>query len=163
MYRTRTYEWQDPMDGPKQAMNMNGIDYLQAMSDGQIALPPILYTMGFDAPVMDRGKATFPFTPQEFHYNPIGSVHGGVISTILDSAMGCTLHSVLEAGTGYTTLELKVNFLKAITIKTGPLIAIGKIINQGGRTALVDARLEDADGKLYAYGISTCLIFKHAQ
>ncbi|HLP19602.1 MAG TPA: PaaI family thioesterase, partial [Chitinophagales bacterium] len=101
------------------------------------------------------------FTPQEFHYNPIGTVHGGVISAILDSAMGCSLHTLLEAGTGYTTLELKVNFIKAITIQTGPVRAIGKVINQGGRTALTEAKLVDANGKLLAHATSTCLILQH--
>lgn len=160
MERNRTYHWQDPMDGAKKAMTMSGLDYLNAMSDGSIALPPILNTMGFDPPTWEDGKASFAFTPQEYHYNPIGCVHGGVISTILDSAMGCTLHLALEVGTAYTTLELKVNFLKAITVKTGRLVAIGKIINQGSRTALVEARLEDASGTLYAYGVSTCMIMK---
>jgi len=162
MERSKTITWQDPMVGAQKAMQMNGIDYLQAMTDGQIPLPPLLFTLDFKAVGFEKGQAIFSFEPQEFHYNPIGSVHGGVISAILDSAMGCTIHSVLEAGTGYTTLELKVNFIKAITIKTGKLQAIGKIIHNGKSTALVEAQLIDANGTLYAHAVSTCMILKPA-
>ena len=162
MERSKTITWQDPMVGAQKAMQMNGIDYLQAMTDGQIPLPPLLFTLDFKAVGFEKGQAIFSFEPQEFHYNPIGSVHGGVISAILDSAMGCTIHSVLEAGTGYTTLELKVNFIKAITIKTGKLQAIGKIIHSGKSTALVEAQLIDANGTLYAHAVSTCMILKPA-
>jgi uncharacterized protein (TIGR00369 family) len=160
MERTKTIQWQDPMEGAAKAMHMSGLEYLQAMSDGKIPLPPILHTLDFKVDSAEKGQAIFSFEPQEFHYNPIGSAHGGVISAILDSAMGCTLHSILPAGTGYTTLELKVNFLKAITIKTGVLRAIGKIINSGSRTALVEAQLLDSNNKLYAYAVSTCMILK---
>ena len=162
MERSRTFTWSDPMDGAKKAMTMSGYEYLQAMGDKRIALPPILHTLDFNVAPIEKGKVTFLFTPQEFHYNPIGTVHGGVISAILDSAMGCSLHSLLDAGVGYTTLELKVNFLKAITIKTGELRAVGKVINLGGRTALVEAQLLDAAGTLYAHSVSTCMILKHA-
>ncbi|HEY0261659.1 MAG TPA: PaaI family thioesterase [Chitinophagales bacterium] len=158
--RTRTYSWEDPMIGAKQAMTMNGLDYLQAISAKQLPPPPLTHTLDIGVGEVEKGKVVFTFVPQEFHYNPIGTVHGGVISTIIDSAMGCTLHSLLEAGTGYTTLELKVNFLKAITVKTGELRAIGKVINLGSRTALVEAELVDEKGTLYAYGVSTCLILK---
>ena len=158
--RERTFQWENPMEGAKQALQMDGLDYLQAMTDGKIPLPPLLHTLDFKTNHLEKGQVIFAFEPHEFHYNPIGSVHGGVISAILDSAMGCTLHSILEAGTGYTTLELKVNFLKAITIKTGELRAIGKIIHSGGRTALVEAQLIDKDNTIYAHGVSTCLILK---
>jgi uncharacterized protein (TIGR00369 family) len=161
MERTRTIHWQDPMEGAAKAMHMSGLEYLQAMSDGHIPIPPILHTLDFAVVSAERGRVIFSFVPQEFHYNPIGSVHGGVISAILDSAMGCSLHTLLPAGAGYTTLELKVNFLKAITIKSGELKAIGKIINSGSRTALVEAQLVDDSGKVYAHALSTCLILKH--
>jgi uncharacterized protein (TIGR00369 family) len=160
MERTKTIHWQDPMEGAAKAMQMSGLEYLQAMGDGKIPFPPILHTLDFKVDSAEKGQAIFSFEPQEFHYNPIGAVHGGVISAILDSAMGCTLHSILPAGTGYTTLELKVNFLKAITIKTGVLRAIGKIINSGSRTALVEAQLLDSNNKLYAHAVSTCMILK---
>ncbi|MFD2520529.1 PaaI family thioesterase [Emticicia soli] len=159
--RERTFEWENPLVGAKQALQLSGLDYLQAMGDGKIPFPPLLHTLDFKPTHLEKGKVIFSFQPQEFHYNPIGSVHGGVISAILDSAMGCTLHSILEAGTGYTTLELKVNFLKAVTAKLSELQAVGKIIHSGGRTALVEAQLIDKDNVIYALGVSTCLILKY--
>lgn len=159
--RERTFQWENPLEGAKQALQMSGLDYLQAMGDGKIPFPPLLHTLDFKPTHLEKGKVIFSFQPQEFHYNPIGSVHGGVISAILDSAMGCTLHSILEAGTGYTTLELKVNFLKAITTRIEELHAVGKIIHSGGRTALVEAQLIDKDNTVYAHGLSTCLILKY--
>jgi len=139
-------------------MKMAGIEYLRAMTEGSLPLPPLLHTLDFEVDSIENGSATFAFTPQEFHYNPIGSVHGGVITAILDSAMGCSLHSLLPAGTGYTTLELKVNFLKAVSIESGRLKAIGKVIYSGGRTALTEAQLTGNDGTIYAHAVSTCLI-----
>lgn len=159
--RERTFQWDNPLEGAKQALQMSGLEYLQAMGNGKIAFPPLLHTLDFKPTHLEKGKVIFSFQPQEFHYNPIGSVHGGVISAILDSAMGCTLHSILEAGTGYTTLELKVNFLKAVTTKIEELHAVGKIIHAGGRTALAEAQLIDKDNTVYAHGVSTCLILKY--
>ena len=157
--RERTFRWDDPMKGAKEALTMAGLDYFQAMNDGRLPMPPLLHTLDFKVESIEKGKAVFAFEPQEFHYNPIGTVHGGVISAILDSAMGCSIHSLLAAGTGYTTLELKVNFLKAITIKSGGLKAVGKVIHSGSRTALVEAQLIDEKGIIYAHGVSTCMIF----
>lgn len=158
MERTRTFSWEDPLIGAKEALHMKGIDYLKAMFEGRLPVPPILNTMNFKMKSIEEGKAVFGFTAEEYHYNPIGTVHGGVISTLLDSAMGCTLHSVLPAGKGYTTLELKVNFLRAITKDTGELISEGKMIHTGSKTALVEAQITDAEGKVYAHSVSTCLI-----
>lgn len=160
MERTRTISWDDPATGVAQAMNMSGYDYLQAMLKGDLPAPPLLKALDLQAVSFEKGVAVFSFIPQEFHYNPIGSVHGGVITAILDSAMGCSLQSLLPAGTGYTTLDLKINFLKAITLKSGQLTATGKIIHAGSRTALVEAQLTDETGKVYAHGLSTCMILK---
>lgn len=160
MKRTKEITWEDPAPGAKQALQMDGIDYLKAMSAGQLPLPPLLYTLDFKVGQLEPGNVSFSFQPQEFHYNPMGSVHGGVISAILDSAMGCSLHSLLEAGRAYTTLELKVNFLRAVTIQTGELQAVGKVIHLGGRTGLVEAQLLDDKGQVYAHATSTCMIFK---
>jgi len=159
--RTRTFTWEDPMKGAMEATQMSGYDYLQAMGEGKIPLPPILHTLDFKVNHLEKGGVIFSFEPQEFHYNPIGSVHGGVITAILDSAMGCSLHSLLDAGVGYTTLELKVNFLKAVNTKTGLLKAVGKVIHAGSRSALVEAQLIDESGKIYAHAVSTCMILKH--
>nr|WP_199158251.1 PaaI family thioesterase [Pedobacter sp. ASV2] len=160
MERSKLITWKDPMEGANEALKLSGLEYLQAMGDGKLPLPPLLYTLDFKVSELKPGEVVFEFTPQEFHYNPIGTVHGGVISAILDSAMGCSLHSLLPAGKGYTTLELKVNFLKAVTIKTGLLKTISKVINLGGRTALIEAQLVDANQTIYAHAVSTCLILK---
>ncbi|WP_221390540.1 PaaI family thioesterase [Dyadobacter sp. NIV53] len=157
--RERTFHWEDPMKGAKEAVTMAGLDYFQAINDGKLPLPPLMHALDFYVESIEKGKAVFKFEPNEFHYNPIGTVHGGVISAILDSAMGCSLHSLLPAGTGYTTLELKVNFLKAITIKSGELKAVGKVIHSGSRTALIEAQLTDQNGAIYAHSTSTCMIF----
>ena len=161
MERSRVITWEDPSKSAVAAAELAGIDFLQTVTDGKIPLSPILQTLDFKVVGMEHGKAMFSFEPQEFHYNPIGSVHGGVITAILDSAMGCSIHTLLPQGTGYTTLELKVNFIKAVTIKSGVLTATGKVIHSGSRTALVEAQLTGSDGKLYAHATSTCLIFKH--
>jgi uncharacterized protein (TIGR00369 family) len=148
------------MESAKKAMTMSGMEFLQAMSDGEVAYPPLLETLGFNTPVLEQGNVVFSFVPQEFQYNPIGMVHGGVISAILDSAMGCSVQTMLPAGTGYTTIELKVNFLKAVSIKNGELKTVSKIINMGSRIALVEAQLIDSKGVIYAHAVSTCLIMR---
>jgi len=158
--RERIFTWDDPAETAGQAATMPGIDFLEAIVNGVIPAPPLMQTLDLKVGSIVKGKAEFTFQPQEFHYNPIGSVHGGVITAILDSAMGCALHSLLQAGTAYTTLELKVNFLKAATIKAGRLTATGKVIHAGGRTALTEAQLTDDTGAVYAHGVSTCLILK---
>jgi uncharacterized protein (TIGR00369 family) len=160
MERSRTYTWEDPAIGATKGSRLSGIEYLQSMQMGTIPPPPILGTLDLKIKSVEKGKAVFSFVPQEFHYNPIGSVHGGVITAILDSAMGCSLHSTLPEGKGYTTLELKVNFLKGVTQQSGELTAIGKIIHSGTRTALVEAQLINQEGKVFAHGISTCLIIE---
>jgi uncharacterized protein (TIGR00369 family) len=161
MERTKTIAWQDPLKATSQISKMPGLDYLQAIRNGKTAHPPLLHTLEFAIDSIQKGEAIFSFLPQEFHYNTLGTVHGGVISAILDSAMGCSLHSLLPAGTGYTTLELKVNFLKAVTTRTGKLRAIGRVIHAGSRTALVEAQLTSDDNTIYAHATSTCLILNH--
>ena len=159
MERTRTFSWEDPAIGAEQALKMPGLEYIQAMKDKQLPPPPVMCTLDFQLKSIAAGHAVFSFLPSEFHYNPIGTVHGGVITTILDSALGCAVHSLLPAGKAYTTIELKVNFIKAITKNHGELTATAKVIHSGSKTALVEAQLRDAAGKIYAHSISTCLIF----
>lgn len=158
--RTRTFSWQDPTPTAKAALTLSGFDYLTAINRGEIPGPPIAATLGIDQfpTEVERGKVTFFFQPQEYHYNPIGSVHGGVISTLLDSASACAVHSMLPAGTGYTTLELKVNFVRAIYATTGVLHCTGSLISLGRRTAVAEAKLFDATDRLYAHCTQTCLI-----
>jgi uncharacterized protein (TIGR00369 family) len=109
---------------------------------------------------VSEGRVVFAAEPAEYHYNPLGTVHGGVMATLLDSVLGCAVQSMLPAGTSYTTLELKVNYLRPITTKTGTVYCEGKIIYVGGRVATAEGRLTDAAGKLYAHGTTTCIILR---
>ncbi|HAI76824.1 MAG TPA: aromatic compound degradation protein PaaI [Microscillaceae bacterium] len=156
--RTRTIQWEDPQIGASKAQQMSGLEYLEAIRAGEIPAAPIsqLVEMGFES--LENGKVVFTFQPAEYYYNPIGSVHGGVIATLLDSAMGCAVHSTLPAGKGYTTLEFKINYLKSVTQATPLLYAVGLVLNKGSRTALVEAKLQDAEGKVYAQALGTCLM-----
>jgi uncharacterized protein (TIGR00369 family) len=158
--RERTFTWSDPIASAKTAQTMSGLDYLKAMERGELPRPPIVDALDLGKIKVEQGQVTFEFIPKEYHYNPIGSVHGGVISTVLDSAMGCTLHSLVPQGTVYTTLELKVNFLRAITLQSGRLFCAGKVIHYGSKTALLEAQIVDNEGKVYAHGVSTCLLMK---
>jgi len=158
MSRTLTIEWEDPHAAFAAGKALAGIDYMKEMIAGRIAPPPIMRLMGFRLAQVGEGLAVFECEPGEQHYNPIGVVHGGLAMTLLDSAMGCCVHTRLPANTGYTTLEAKVNLVRAITAKTGTLRATGKVIHFGGKTATAEARLEDAAGKLYAHGTTTCII-----
>jgi uncharacterized protein (TIGR00369 family) len=158
--RTRTIEWEDPVAAALRGREMSGLEYMRAMVAGEIPRPPIAWTLDFELAEVEEGRAAFTLHPAEFHYNPIGMVHGGVAATLLDSAMGCAVHSLLPAGVGYTTLELKTNFLRAITRDTGPVRAEATVLHAGSRTALAEARLVDAAGKLLAHATSTCLILR---
>lgn len=160
MTRTRTYHWEDPKISATAAQQLSGLDFLTAIKNGELPQPPIFSTMDFESIEIAEGQVSFFFRPQEFHYNPIGMVHGGVMSTILDSAMGCTVHSALPAGVGYTSLDLKVHFLRPVTLSAGLMKCEGNLINLGQRTALVEAKLLDENQKLYAHGVSTCMIFR---
>ncbi len=160
MNRVRTVTWQDPMIGAKAATTMNGLDYLLAIRRGELPKPPMMSLLNFELGEVEEGRVVFTLTPAEYHYNPIGSVHGGVVSTLCDSAMGCAVHSMLPAGVGYTTLELKVNFLRPLTRDTGEVICEGKTIHVGGRIATAESRITDASGAIYAHATTTCLILR---
>ena len=158
--RSRTHTWTDPQPSTQAGMTMSGMEYLQAMVRGDLPRPPIASTLGFEGFAVEEGRATFWITPAEHHYNPIGSVHGGVAATLLDSALGCAVHSTLDAGVGYTTVDLQVSFVRALTASVGPVRCEGRIIHAGGRVATAEARLTDADERLYAHGTATCLILR---
>lgn len=156
--RTRTHSWQDPHSGAKEGLQLSGMDYLNAMSAGTLPYPPLMSTLDYRIGEIAPGKVTFLMEPKEFHYNPLGVVHGGVISSLLDSAMGCSLHTQLPKGTGYTTLELKVNFLRPTTLKTGLLTCEGRVVHAGSRVAMTEAQIRDPKGKLIAHATSTLLL-----
>lgn len=158
MTRSLTVTWDDPFAAHAAGKALAGIDYMKELIAGRIAPAPIMRLMGYRLTQVGEGLAVFECEPAEQHYNPIGVVHGGLAMTLLDSAMGCCVHTRLPAGTGYTTLEVKVNMVRAITAKTGTIRATGKVIHFGNKTATAEARLEDAGGKLYAHGTTTCII-----
>jgi uncharacterized protein (TIGR00369 family) len=160
MNRSRTFSWQDPLIGAKAALDMTGLEYLQAIERGDLPPPPISATLDIRAHKVSEGCVSFKFVPSEYHYNPIGTVHGGVISTLVDSAMGCAVHTLLPRRTAYTTLELKVNFIKALKSDTGEITCEGKTIYVGGRVATAEARVTDEAGTLYAHATTTCLVMR---
>ena len=157
--RSRTVTWQDPMISAGAVRSgLSGIDFLRKIRDGEIPNPPIAELLGFQLTVVEPGFAVFECDPGEHHYNPIGVVHGGLACTLLDSAMSCAVQTTVPAGSGYTTLELKVNLVRAITAKTGHLRCEGKLIHAGARIGTAEGKLIDADGKIYAHGTTTCII-----
>ena len=158
--RTRTITWQDPRALANAAAGLSGLEYLHKIVAGELPPPPIGLLLDFRIAEISEGGAVFLVTPAEFHYNPIGVVHGGVAATLLDSAMGCAVHSTLPAGASYTTLEIKVNYVRAMTAETGEVRCEAKVIHVGGRTATAEGRIVDAGGKLYAHATTTCLIFR---
>ncbi|MEM9951724.1 MAG: PaaI family thioesterase [Chloroflexota bacterium] len=158
--RSRTYSWADPLVTAQQGMQYDGITYLQKMIDGEIPPPSIAQTLEFRLKEVREGHARFEGVPQEFHYNPIGVVHGGLAATLLDSALGCAVQTTVAQGIGYTTLQLNVNLVRAITKDTGLLICEANTIHVGRQMATAEAELKDEQGKLYAHGTTTCLIFK---
>ena len=158
--RTRTYSWTDPALSATQVGRSSGLEMLRAMSRGEVPPPPVMHTLGMQGFEIDEGRATFVLLPQEFHYNPIGTVHGGVISTVLDSATGCAVHATLPPGWGYTTLDLTTKFLRAVTVDSGLLRCEGTVISRGRTTALAEGRLYDASARLVAYASSSCLLFE---
>jgi uncharacterized protein (TIGR00369 family) len=161
--RTRTITWEDPAIGAEAARTMSGLMYLRAVQAGEFPAPPIAHLIGMELVEIEEGRAVFAVEPAEYHYNPIGSVHGGLACTLLDSAMGCAVHTMLPAGTGYTTLELKVNLIRPLTRETGRVLCEGTIIHVGGRIATAEARIMDEAGALFAHATTTCMIFRGSQ
>jgi len=158
MERAFGVRWDDPAALAAAGRTMAGIDFLRAIRDGRLAAAPIARLLGFSLVEVEPGHAVFECTPGEQHYNPIGVVHGGLAMTLLDSAMGCSVHTRMPAGGAYTTLEAKTNLVRAITDKSGTLRAIGKLIHFGNRIATAEGRLVDAEGKLYAHATTTCIV-----
>jgi uncharacterized protein (TIGR00369 family) len=157
--RTRTYTWSDTSVTLAALPGMSGIELLSAIGRGELPLPPVLRTLGMEPVDVGEGWIRFGMVPHEMHYNPIGTVHGGVLATMLDSAAGCAVHSVLPAGMGYTSMDLTTKYLRPVTVATGRIIATGTVLSRGSRTALAEARLTDSQDHLLAHATSSCLIF----
>ena len=147
---------------PGDVAGKTGLEVMHAMLMGALPYPHIADTMDFSLIEVGPGTATFQGTPQLKHYNPLGSVHGGWYATLLDSAVGCAVHTMMPAGRGYTTAELSVNIVRAASHKSGPLRAIGTVIHCGRQLATAEGRIVGSDGKLYAHATTTCLVFEMA-
>ncbi len=161
MERTRSFGWSDPVPVARAAQGESGIAFLKRIAGrGREQAAPVAECLGFQLVEAELGTVVFELTPEEYHYNPIGSVHGGVLATLCDSATGAAVHSLLPQGTGYTTLEIKVTFLKAVTAASGPLRCTGTVMQFGSRVAMSQAHLVDASGTLVAHATSTCLILQ---
>lgn len=143
----------------EQVRTLDGLALMQGIQKGHLPAPPIARALGMSLLETDFGRAVFGYEPLADHFNPLGTIHGGIAATLLDSVMGCCIHTTLKAGSGYTTVEIKINYVRAMTPKTGPVRAEGKVINVGSRIATSEGRLTDASGRLLAHGTTTCLIF----
>jgi EmrB/QacA subfamily drug resistance transporter len=157
--RSRTITWEDPLGSAERRHDLSGIDHLRAIRNGEIAPPPIAVLLGMTIVKIEEGRAVFAAEPDEYHYNPIGVVHGGLAATLLDSAMGCAVQSTLPAGTAYTTLELKTNFVRPMTRETGRVVCEASVVHSGSRIATAEGRIYvEETGKLVAHGTATCIV-----
>ena len=158
--RTRTYSWHDPAAHAALIGRRSGLELLRAIESGELPPPPVMSLIDIDGFAVEaEGSVIVTMTPQEIHYNPLGSVHGGVIATLLDTVAGCAVHSTLPAGVGYTTLDLTTKYLRPVTVGSGQVRCVGAVLQRGRRTALAQGQLFDARGNLAAYATSSCLIF----
>jgi len=157
--RSRVVTWEDPLIGAELAKTMSGLEYMQALLDGSIPPPPIVNLMNMRPTEVEVGRVVFTCEPDESHYNPIGTVHGGLVCTLLDSVAGCAAQTTLPKGQAYTSLEIKVSYLRPVTADTGTLTAVGIVTKPGRRVAFVDATVSDAQGRLVATASSTLLVF----
>jgi uncharacterized protein (TIGR00369 family) len=158
--RSRTFSWQDPAATAAQGLKLSGLDYITAIASGELPAPPIAELLGFEIVEAEHGRAVFALQPAEWMYNPIGVVHGGIAATILDSCMGCAVHTTLAPGVGYTTTDLQVRYIRAMSDISGRVLAEGRVVHAGRRTATAEGRVfVEADGKLIAHGSTGCVIF----
>ena len=148
----------DPHEVEDTASGLSGLQYIQAIFAGALPPPPIMELIGFRGVSAKPGVAVFEMEPGPQHYNTIGSVHGGIALTLLDSAMGCAVHTLLDPGEAYTTLEVKTNFVRPIRTETGLIRCEGSVVHRGSRIATAEGKLTDSSGKLLAHGTTTCLI-----
>jgi uncharacterized protein (TIGR00369 family) len=156
--RSRTTTWHDPRDVMAGLAVVDGLEALRRMVAGDVPYPPIADTIAMRIVEVERGRVVWEAEPGEHLYNPIGTVHAGFVTTLLDSAMGTAFVSTVEAGTRWTTLELKANFTRAITAETGPVRCTGTIVHPGRTVVTTEAKAEDKEGRLLAHATSTILV-----
>ncbi|MDA0184636.1 PaaI family thioesterase [Solirubrobacter phytolaccae] len=158
--RERTFTWADPMITAQAAAELPGLEAIRKIAAGELPPPPIASLLDFEIALVEPGRVIFAVEPAEWMYNPIGSVHGGVAATLLDSALGCAIHTVLEAGQRYTTTDLHVRYVRAMTVQTGRVLADAKVVHAGRKLATAEGRLyAEADPeRLFAHATTSCLI-----
>jgi uncharacterized protein (TIGR00369 family) len=157
--RTRSFSWQDPMTLAAQAGELTGLVLLERVGRGELPPPPIAALLGMEFIEVKLERVVFALEPAEWMFNPIGSVHGGVAATLLDTALGCAVHTRLPAGTGYATTDLHIRYLRTMNARTGRVIATGTVVHAGSRQSTAEGRLEvEATGKLIATATSGCII-----
>ena len=163
MTRSRTITWQDPAEAAVQSQGLTGLEILHRISSGLISGPPAAELVGFAPTYVMPGRVVFAYEPREEHYNMLGAVHGGILTTVLDTVMGSAVQSKLEAGIATVTIELKTSFVHPVTLASGILRAEGTVVHPGSRVATAEAKLEGEDGTLYAHASSTWLIYDTAE
>lgn len=156
--RTRVTTFRDPRGYATEALAVDGLTWMRRMVGGEVGTAPIAVTMGFTGAEVEEGRVVFTAEPGEHLYNPIGLVHGGLAATLLDSAMGCAVHTVLEAGIAYGTIDLQIRYLRPITVDVGLIRCEGTVVNRGRRIATAEGRITDAQGRLLATGTTACLL-----
>jgi uncharacterized protein (TIGR00369 family) len=162
--RSRTITWDDPGRLAARGRELSGLELLKEIMAGEIPAPPIALLMGFQPIEVEQGRAVFTALPGPEHYSPLGAVHGGLAATLLDTVMACAVHTGLEAGVGYTTVELSLNYVRPITEATGPIRAEGRVVHLGSRIATAEGQVHaEGDGRLLAHGTTTILILRSAQ
>jgi uncharacterized protein (TIGR00369 family) len=158
--RTRTVTWEDPALSAKSGRSLTGLDYLTAVKDGKLPISPFGRLLDYRIAEIQPGYAVLELEPGEYHCNPTGRVHGGVASALLDSAMGCAVQATLERGVGYATLEIKVNFVRPLSSQASRVRCEAKTLHVGSRVITVEGKLSDEQGKLYAHGTATFMLFQ---
>jgi uncharacterized protein (TIGR00369 family) len=157
--RETVVRWDDPSVGLAQLPQLDGIEYLRRMQRGDLPAAPIAHHLGMELLEVAEGAVTFRCSPNESHYNPIGMVHGGLVCTLLDSALGCAAQTLLPAGIGYTSIEIKVNYLRPVTSDSGPLLCHGRVTKPGRRVTFAEGEVVDANGKSVATASGSLLVF----
>jgi uncharacterized protein (TIGR00369 family) len=160
--RVRTFEWEDPALARQLGEGLSGLEFMRAIVDGALPAPPVAKMLGMSVLEVSHGRALFALAPEEWMYNPIGSVHGGIAATILDSCMGCAVHTTLPAGMGYTTADLQVRYTRSMRAGQGLVLAEGRVVHSGSRTATAEGRLYLADDEdvLFAHASTGCVILR---
>jgi uncharacterized protein (TIGR00369 family) len=156
--RSKSVSWYPPHVTATAGAGLSGLEFIQALADGLVAPPPIALLLNMWPTKVERGLVVFECDPDESVYNPIGVVHGGLVCTLADSVAGCAVHTTLEAGVGYTSIDITVNYLRPVTLGSGTLVATGRVTKPGRRVAMAAAEVHDGAGRLVATATSNCLI-----